>query len=276
VADLVAGGAVRVDGDTVTKVSRRVAEGEVVEADVPAVDSAPACVPDPSVDVPVVWADEHVIVVDKPAGLVVHPGAGHTTGTVVQGLLARYPELSGVGDPTRPGVVHRLDRGTSGLLMVARSPVAYTSLVTQLAERRASRRYVALVWGHLDAPAGLIDAPIGRATRDRTKMAVSAAGREARTRYEVRREYTTPEVSLVDCALDTGRTHQIRVHFAAIAHPIVGDERYRGRRKHTPIDLDRPFLHAAELSFDHPVTGERLTFHSALPADLSRVLDTLE
>jgi 23S rRNA pseudouridine1911/1915/1917 synthase len=269
VADLVATGAVRVDGDVVTKAGRKVAEGEVVEADV-------ACAPDPSVDVPIVLVDDDVIVVDKPAGLVVHPGAGNRAGTVVQGLLARFPELAGVGDPARPGVVHRLDRGTSGLLVVARSPRAYTSLVTQLAERRASRRYTALVWGHLDADAGLIDAPIGRAQRDRTKMAVSAAGRDARTRYEVVRAYTDPvDVALLDCTLETGRMHQIRVHLNAIGHPVVADDRYRGGRKGLPVALARPFLHARELSFDHPGTGARVTFESPLPPDLTAVLERL-
>ncbi len=276
VADLVAAGAVRVDGDVVTKPGRKVAEGEVVEADVADTGVDIACAPDPAVDVPIVHVDDDVIVIDKPAGLVVHPGAGNRAGTVVQGLLARFPELAAVGDPARPGVVHRLDRGTSGLLVVARSPRAYTSLVTQLAERRASRKYTALVWGHLDASAGLIDAPIGRAQRDRTKMAVSAAGRDARTRYEVVREYTDPvDVTLLDCALETGRTHQIRVHLDAIGHPVVADDRYRGGRKGLPVALARPFLHARELSFDHPATGDRVTFESPLPPELAAVLELL-
>jgi 23S rRNA pseudouridine1911/1915/1917 synthase len=276
VAELVASGAVRVNGTEVTKPGRKVAEGEVVEADVPDAPGEVTCAPDPSVDVPVVHVDDDVIVVDKPAGLVVHPGAGHHAGTVVQGLLARYPELAAVGDPVRPGVVHRLDRGTSGLLVVARSPRAYTSLVTQLAERRASRRYTALVWGRLDAPAGVIDAPIGRAQRDRTKMAVSVAGREARTRYEVRRTFTVPvEVTLLDCTLETGRTHQIRVHLAAVDHPVVGDDRYRGGRKGLPTALGRPFLHARELAFDHPAGGRRVTFTSALPPELDALLHQL-
>ena len=274
VADLIESGAVRVAGRAVTKPSRKLERGDVVEADVPDAVVEGPCPPDPSVDVPVVWSDDHVIVVDKPAGLVVHPGAGHASGTVVQGLLARFPELADVGDPLRPGVVHRLDRGTSGLLMVARSEVAYASLVSQLAERSASRTYLALVWGHLDAPSGVIDAPIGRAQRDRTRMAVSAAGREARTRYDVRHAYSSPaDVTLIECTLETGRTHQIRVHLGAIGHAVVGDERYKGRR--AVLQLDRPFLHACRLAFDHPVTGERLSFTSPLPADLEAVLARL-
>lgn len=274
VDELVAGGAVRIGRRTVTSRSRKLRAGEVVEVDVPELTEAPLCPPDPSVDVPVVYADEHVVVVDKPAGLVVHPGAGHTRGTLVQGLLARYPELAGVGDPARPGVVHRLDRGTSGLLVVARSPVAYASLVAQLAERRAERWYLALCWGELEAPAGLIDAPIGRSERDRTRMAVSATGREARTRYRVRQRFREPAAAtLVECKLETGRTHQIRVHLAAVGHPVVGDDRYRGARPAIPTD--RPFLHACRLAFDHPVTGERLTFDSPLPPELDAVLATL-
>lgn len=276
VADLVAGGAVRLDGSEVTSRSRRVAEGERLEVDVPDAsgDDAP-CPPDPAVDVPVVHADDAVLVVDKPPELVVHPGAGNATGTMVQGLLARFPELADVGDPERPGVVHRLDRGTSGLLVVARTPAAYTSLTTQLATRSVERRYLALTKGRFEAPSGLIDAPIGRAARDRTRMAVSGEGREARTRYHVQRTFTGPAdeaLSLVECQLETGRTHQIRVHLAAVGHPVAGDARYRGR----PLPgLDRPFLHAHQLAFDHPSTGERVAFDSPLPPDLVAVLDGL-
>jgi 23S rRNA pseudouridine1911/1915/1917 synthase len=269
-ADLVASGEVRVDGRPVTTRSRRVAEGELV--DVPAteaaVDEAPA--PEPSLDVPVVFADEHVIVVDKPAGLVVHPGAGNDTGTMVNGLLARFPELAGVGDPERPGVVHRLDKGTSGLLVVARTDLAYRSLTAQLAAHTAERRYTALAWGEFEAPEGLVDAPVGRGSRDRTRMAVSAEGREARTRYSVVELFHDPVlVSLVACRLETGRTHQIRVHLAAIHHPVVGDARYGGARPTLP--MGRPFLHAVSLAFDHPASGERVTFTSPLPADLEEV-----
>lgn len=274
VDELVGNGAVRIGKRTVSSRSRKLREGEVLEVDVPEQTEMPLCPPDPSVEVPVVFADDHVIVVDKPPGLVVHPGAGHAGGTLVQGLLARYPELAEVGDPARPGVVHRLDRGTSGLLMVARSPIAYASLVAQLAERRAERWYLALCWGAFEAPAGLIDAPIGRSDRDRTRMAVSSTGREARTRYEVRQRFSEPAVvTLVECKLETGRTHQIRVHLAAVGNPVVGDDRYRGARPAIPID--RPFLHAFRLAFDHPVTGERLTFESPLPAELDAALATL-
>jgi 23S rRNA pseudouridine1911/1915/1917 synthase len=271
VAEVVAAGGVRLDGRPVLTRSRRVAEGEVLEVDVPAPAGPDGlCPPDPTVEVPVVDVDEHVIVVDKPADLVVHPGAGHHTGTLVQGLLARWPDLAGVGDPARPGIVHRLDRGTSGLLVVARSPLAYASLTAQLAERRAERRYLALVRGHPEQPAGIVDAPIGRAARDRTRMAVVGSGKSARTRYQVRAMFTVPEaLSLLECQLETGRTHQIRVHLAAVGHAVAGDPRYRGPRV---AGLARPCLHAFHLAFDHPLDRARRQYDSPLPPELERLL----
>jgi 23S rRNA pseudouridine1911/1915/1917 synthase len=222
------------------------------------------------VDVPVVAADEAVIVVDKPAGLVVHPGAGHRGGTMVHGLLARFPELAGVGQPDRPGIVHRLDAGTSGLLMVARTPAAYDSLVAQLAARTVERRYLACVWGAVASDSGVVDAPIGRSGTDPTAMAVVAEGRPARTGYEVLARFDHPVVAtLLECRLETGRTHQARVHLAAIGHPLVGDARYGGQRASLPAD--RPFLHAHRLGFDHPVSGRRCRYESPLPPDLENV-----
>jgi 23S rRNA pseudouridine1911/1915/1917 synthase len=274
VAELVDAGDVRVGGRAAGSRSRRVVEGEVVEVELPRdVDTArPA--PDPEVTFAVVHADEHVIVIDKPAGLVVHPGAGNLAGTLVNGVLARFPEVADVGDPGRPGVVHRLDRGTSGLLVVARTPAAHASLVAQLRARAVERAYLALAWGGFEAPAGLIDAPVGRAELDRTRMAISARGREARTRFRVRRTFTHPtDLALVECRLETGRTHQIRVHLAAIGHPVVGDGRYRGARPSVP--LRRPFLHAYRLAFDHPATGARLEHEVELPPDLAEVIAVL-
>ena len=274
VASLVDAGAVRLRGRTVSTRSTRVAEGDELEVDVPDAVAPTGAAPEPDVDVPVVHADDAVIVVDKPAEMVVHPGAGNAQGTMVSGLLARYPELAGVGESDRPGVVHRLDKGTSGLLVVARTQLAYDSLVSQLASRTVERVYEALVWGHPEPPTGVVDAPIGRSRRDPTRMAVSSTGREARTRYEVRRRFTQPiDASLLECRLETGRTHQIRVHLAAIGHPIVGDPRYRGAR--ASFATPRPFLHAQRLTFTHPTTGERVTFESPLPADLQAVLDAL-
>lgn len=275
VTELVAAGAVLVDGMVVHSKSTRVAAGAAVEVDVPDRAELARLVPEPELIVPVVYEDDDLLVIDKPAGLVVHPGAGQRTGTLVQGLLARYPELVGVGvDPARPGIVHRLDKGTSGLLLVARSSEAYEALVAALAARSVHRRYRALAWGSFDAVRGLIDAPIGRSTREPTRQAIDERGKEARTRYEVLTSFTEPvAVTELACTLETGRTHQIRVHLRSIGHPVVGDNRYDGARQSLP--MDRPFLHAELLELDHPVTGARLSFSSELPADLVEVLTRL-
>jgi 23S rRNA pseudouridine1911/1915/1917 synthase len=274
VTTLVADGAVAVNGRPVVKPSTRVAEGDELDVEVPEASVEPAAAPEADVEVPVVYADDDVIVVDKPQLLVVHPGAGNATGTMVAGLLARFPELHGVGEPERPGIVHRLDKGTSGLLVVARTAAAYESLVEQLSTRTVERRYLALVWGAPSPATGVVDAPIGRSRRDPTRMAVSATGREARTRYEVQRRFVEPiDASLLECRLETGRTHQIRVHLGAIGHPVVGDPRYRGAR--ASFAVPRMFLHAHALAFDHPRTHERVSFESPLPADLQGVLDRL-
>ncbi|MGK2958116.1 MAG: RluA family pseudouridine synthase [Acidimicrobiales bacterium] len=275
VAYLVSAGAVSLGQSVVTTRSTRVATGDELSVDLSKrvlIDHT--VVGEIDIEVPVIYDDDQIIVVNKPPHLVVHPGAGNDHGTMIQGLLARYPELEGVGDPLRPGVVHRLDRGTSGLLVVARTQEAYESLVGQLAARTVDRRYLALVWGHLDPPRGMVDAPIGRSRRDPTRMTVSAQGKEARTTYETRQVFTEPvDMTLVACKLDTGRTHQIRVHMAAIARSVVGDRRYGGERK--TFSAPRPFLHAAELSFDHPGTNERVSFSAALPDDLQAVLARL-
>jgi 23S rRNA pseudouridine1911/1915/1917 synthase len=267
IAELVKAGAVRIGGEVVRVRSRRLEEGDELEMDVPDRPST-ALVPDPNVAFPVVHEDEHVLVVDKPPGLVVHPGAGNQQGTLAHGLLARYPQLAaGPGDPGRPGIVHRLDKGTSGLLAVALTDLAYVSLVAQLQAHTVDRRYTALVWGRVEADAGMVDAPVGRSGRDPTRMSVSRRGREARTRYKVEARYDEPvPLTLVECSLETGRTHQIRVHLAAIGHPVVGDSRYGGNRPDLPAG--RPFLHAGQLAFDHPGTGERLEVRSPLPEDL--------
>ena len=273
VALLIDNGAVHIGDRLVLKPSTRVAEGDVVDIELPDVVLGPAIVAE-DVDVPIVYVDDDVIVVDKPADLVVHPGAGNDRGTMAAGLLAAFPELAGVGEEERPGIVHRLDKGTSGLLVVARTSDAYQSLVSQLSSRTVDRRYTALVWGHPEPPTGLVDAPIGRSRKDPTRMAITAEGREARTGYEVRRTFTEPvEVALLECKLETGRTHQIRVHLAAIGHSIVGDPRYRGAR--AAFKLGRPFLHAHQLAFDHPRTGERVSFDAPLPADLTDALSRL-
>jgi 23S rRNA pseudouridine1911/1915/1917 synthase len=274
-AALVDAGGVRVDGAPAPSGKVRLAEGARVEIDPALLPRSAAPEPEAGVVFDVVHADDAVIVVDKPAGLVVHPGAGHATGTLVNGLLHRFADVAGCGDPSRPGIVHRLDAGSSGLLVVARTPAAHADLVAQFAARAAGRRYDALVWGRPDAAHGIIDAPIGRDPADPLKMAVVTGGRPARTDYHVVDRFRAPApLARLSCRLETGRTHQIRVHLAAVGHPLVGDPTYGGRR--TTLGLDRPFLHAAELSFDHPVTGERLTYTSALPSDLADLVSTLD
>lgn len=270
-------GGVEVDGEAARSGKVRLEEGQRVAIDPGAVPVDQAPQPDPDVEFTVVHADDDVIVVDKPAGLVVHPGAGNADGTLVNGLLARFPELAAMGatgDPVRPGIVHRLDAGSSGLLVVARHPAAAVDLIEQFAHHQATRIYLALVWGHPDAPHGIIDAPIGRSKRDPLRMAVVADGRAARTEYRVLQRFEAPaELSLLECELETGRTHQIRVHLSSIGHPLVGDPTYGQRRP--KLQVERPFLHAVQLAFDHPGTGERVTFRSELAADLRARLDTL-
>jgi 23S rRNA pseudouridine1911/1915/1917 synthase len=273
-AALVDAGGVTIGGRAVTTRSHRVVEGDALAVAAAARSADEILAPDPTVDVPLVYQDPDLLVVDKPAGLVVHPGAGQHAGTLVHALLARYPEIRAVGQPDRPGIVHRLDKGTSGLLLVARSQPAYDALVVMLAARRVERRYRALVWGAVDSPTGLIDAPVGRSARDRTRMAVTLTGKDARTRYEVVHGFTDPvTVTELLCMLETGRTHQIRVHMASIGHSVVGDARYGGRRASLPSP--RPWLHAEHLTLEHPVTAESLAFDSPLPADLAAVLTGL-
>jgi 23S rRNA pseudouridine1911/1915/1917 synthase len=276
-AALIDDGRVLVDGAPVTAGRVVLKQGATLTVHLPG--SGPAePQAEPGVRFTVVHADALVAVVDKPAGLVVHPGAGHREGTLVGGLLARFPDLAdlvdaGVCPPDRPGIVHRLDKGTSGLLAVARTAESYRSLVAQLATRSMERRYLALVVGELADERGEIEAPIGRSARTPTKMAVTAGGRPARTAYRVveRRGVGTPApTTLLELALESGRTHQIRVHMAAIGHPVVGDVRYGAPDPR--LGSGRFFLHAFRLVFDHPGSGARLTFSSQLPADLAAYL----
>lgn len=278
---LVADGRVRVDGKVVSSRSTHLREGQTLEVDRVEEEVDPGPVGDPAVEVVVVYEDVDVIVVDKPAGLVVHPGAGHRSGTLVHGLVARFPELSALpgevgSEPDRPGIVHRLDRGTSGLMVVARTPTAYHSLVGQLSAREVSRTYRALVLGQVEGDSGLVDAPIGRSVSSPTRMAISRKGKEARTRYQVEQRFEEPApTTLVRASLETGRTHQIRVHLSAIGHPVVGDEPYSQGRSLPGATVTRPFLHAYALAFDHPTTGERMSWTSELPEDLAGQLAAL-
>jgi 23S rRNA pseudouridine1911/1915/1917 synthase len=270
---LIAGGCVRVDG-RVPKASHRLRGGERVEIEIPP-PPPEELVPEPS-QLAIVHEDAHVLVLDKPAGLVVHPGAGHARGTLAAAVLAHAPGVAGVGGPRRPGIVHRLDKDTSGLLVVAKTRAAYDSLVEQLAKRTVTRTYLAVVHGRVRLDAGIVDRPIGRHPHDRVKMAVRPAGhgKRAVTRYRVLRRFA--DFTLVEARLETGRTHQIRVHLASLGHPVVGDEVYGGRRRPPlPVPFEGLALHAAALAFHHPVTGARLEFASPLPGRMERLLSHL-
>jgi 23S rRNA pseudouridine1911/1915/1917 synthase len=281
VARLIAAGGVRIGGVVVSSASRRVQTGELLWTDSELLSDTEREVVAPAApgEVPfrVVYEGEAVLVVDKPPGVVVHPDAAHRSGTLVAGLLGIYPELGklpalGCGEPDRPGIVHRLDKDTSGLLAVARTPEGFCSLTAQLAQRTVRRTYLALACGVLETEAGVVDAPIGRSLRDPTRMAVSAGGRTARTHYRVLGRFSAPlEATYLELRLETGRTHQIRVHLSAIGHPVVGDVRYRGDRRRS--GCVRPFLHAARLAFIDPATDTEVSFGSALPDDLRSVLE---
>lgn len=220
----------------------------------------------------VVYEDADIVVIDKPTGLVVHPAPGHPRGTLVNALLFHFPDMT-IGGSLRPGIVHRLDQDTSGLLVVARNDQALQTLHDQQAARTMQKRYLALVVGRPPAEAGVIDAPIGRDPRDRLRMAVVADGRPARTHYRIQQPFARE--TLLELTLETGRTHQIRVHLRRVGCPIVGDPLY-GPRSANRFGLKRQFLHAAELGFAHPRDGRPLHFSSPLPAALQRVLQRLE
>jgi 23S rRNA pseudouridine1911/1915/1917 synthase len=260
-------GAVTVDGEPRPK-RHRLATGERVEAVLP--ERAPVAA-DAGENVPfeVVYEDEHLLVVDKPAGVVVHPAPGHAAGTLVQALAGR---AAGGADAWRPGIVHRLDRDTSGLLVVAKSDAVHRALQELIRRREMRREYLALVAGRPDARSGTIDAPIGRDRRDRTAHSTSTdSPREAITHFRI--EQSFPRTTLLRVTLDTGRTHQIRVHLAAIGHPVCGDAQYGGGPCGERLGLTRQYLHAAKLAFAHPITGEPVVCESNLPVSLHHASD---
>ena len=263
---LITEGYVTVNGKAVRpSVSLKKGDRVVVEFPVaPSTDLTPESVP-----LSVVYEDDEVLVIDKPAGIVTHPGPGHTTGTLAGALLAYRPALGGVGDPARPGIVHRLDKDTSGLLMVAKTDESLRSLAAQLKSRLVTKGYLALVKGRIQPSEGVIDAPLGRNPRHRKKIAVVAEGRNARTGYKTLKELDG--YTLLEVAPETGRTHQIRVHLAAVGHPIIGDGTYGGRHP----ALSRQFLHASYLKFRLPGSGKEIELRSRLPQDLSDALETI-
>ena len=281
---------------TRSQIQRLIKEGQVLVGGLPAKPNRPLRlgqqitmeVPEPLDPLPraealplkILYQDRDLVVIDKPAGMVVHPAAGHAGGTLVNALIHHVADLSGIGGEKRPGIVHRLDRGTSGLMVVAKHDAAHEALARQFRDREVEKEYVALVWGTVQA-GRRIDAPIGRDPVDRKKM--SARARRSRTAVTriVRAHPVGAVLTLVHVAIYTGRTHQIRVHLSAIGHPIVGDSLYGGVRRHVAGDvqavkrLERPFLHASRLAFAHPDDGRRMEFAVDLPPDLQEVLDAL-
>jgi 23S rRNA pseudouridine1911/1915/1917 synthase len=274
--DILISGGVSVDDKVVTKPSMSLAQGQHLVAVLPVPESG-SVEADASVDVDIVLDDEDFAIVNKAPGQVVHPGAGHRDGTLVAGLLALYPQMQalsdeGLCDPLRPGIVHRLDKGTSGVLVIAKTAEGYLNLTQQLAERIMERTYLGMVEGHVVEERGVVDAPIGRSTRTPTLMAVRADGRVARTGYEVIARIDKPHaMTLLRLQLDTGRTHQIRVHLATIGHPVVNDPRY-GHRRDKRLSEERFFLHSTTLAFAHPRTNEWITTSVPLPDDLAQLV----
>jgi 23S rRNA pseudouridine1911/1915/1917 synthase len=276
VQKLIADGRVRLDRRD-ARANLAIREGDHVRVDLPEV--TPPTTTAEALPLEILYQDADLAVLNKPAGLVVHPGAGHASGTIVNALLHHMTDLSGIGGETRPGIVHRLDRGTSGVMVVAKNDLAHIELSRQFQDREVEKEYIALVWGVVQA-GRRIDAAIGRDPVNRQKM--SARARRARSAVtRITRAHHMPGVTLCQVAIHTGRTHQIRVHLSAIGHPIVGDALYGGAHRRVPGDLravqrlERPFLHAERLAFAHPRDGRRMEFTAPLPQDLQTVLDEL-
>lgn len=265
---LVAGGMVQVNGGAV-RVSYRVRPGDMVDLRIP--EPGLTSVEPEGIPLDIRYEDEHLIVINKPRGMVVHPAGGNYSGTMVNALMHYCRDLSGINGVLRPGIVHRLDKDTSGLLVVAKNDQAHLSLAEQLQQRTVIRNYVALVHGRVQESKGMVDAPIGRHPADRQRMAVVAGGKAAITRYQVARRLDN--YTYLELRLETGRTHQIRVHLDYLGHPVAGDNKYGPARPH--FGLDGQFLHAYRLGFSHPVSGDYLEFTSELPAVLAAVLQEL-
>ncbi|MGN7407602.1 MULTISPECIES: RluA family pseudouridine synthase [unclassified Sporosarcina] len=261
-------GIVLVNGVAV-KSNYKVKSGDSLTVDEP--EPEELNMPAEDLNLEIVYEDSDVLVVNKRSGMVVHPAPGHTTGTLVNGLMHHCTDLSGINGIMRPGIVHRIDKDTSGLLMVAKNDKAHTSLVNQLVEKSVTRVYTALVHGHIPHDNGTIDAPIGRNQKDRQSMSVENNGKHAVTHFKVLERFG--EFTLVECRLETGRTHQIRVHMKYIGHPLAGDPKYGPKRT---IDFDGQVLHAGTLGFVHPVTEEYMEFKAPLPDDFEQLLSEMK
>jgi 23S rRNA pseudouridine1911/1915/1917 synthase len=274
-ATLIEAGAVTLNGHVASKPGQKLRAGDHISINIPA--PQPSGIAAEEIPLSIVYEDADLLVIDKPAGMVVHPAPGHAGGTLVNALLAHVPELElDMGDEARPGIVHRLDKDTSGLLVVAKRRPAHEALSRQMSARTMLKQYLAVVAGKPSPPSGIIDAPIARHPRDRQRMAVVSNGRPARTRYATERDLS--RYTLIKATLETGRTHQIRVHMASTGHPILGDPLYGKRtlKDASTLGLTRQFLHAHCLGFTLPSTGEWREFVSPLPEELQRVLERLE
>lgn len=279
-ARLVTEGRVTISGRPASKSSHPVSAGDSIEVAIP--DAAPAEAVAQDIPLRIVFQDDDVVVVDKPAGLVVHPAAGHADSTLVNALLHHVRDLSGVGGSTRPGIVHRLDKDTSGLIVVAKNDEAHRALTAAWPTPKVVKQYLVLVYGKPKSDAGTIDKPIGRDPRNRKRMGVVSGGRRAVTDWQVLERFGS--VSLLLCTLRTGRTHQIRVHLKSIGHPVVGDPLYSGPQwkgvteqhvRKALAALGRQALHATRLAFPHPRSGEQLAFESPMPDDMKAAVDVL-
>lgn len=270
VRNLILEGLITVNGKPV-KAGYRLKMGDVVDVSVP--EARPSTLVAEQIPLEILYEDAALLVINKPAGLVVHPAPGHEEGTLVHALLHHCQALSGIGGVQRPGILHRLDRDTSGVMLVAKTDAAHTHLSAQLSTRELTRIYYAVVHGRFSALSGSIDAPIGRHRADRKKMAVTQThGREAVTHYQVLEQF--PDHTLLHVQLKTGRTHQIRVHLKHIKHPVVGDPVYGNASKNN-LDMSRQALHAKSITFVHPSTGERMSFETSLPDDMQRLIEKL-
>jgi 23S rRNA pseudouridine1911/1915/1917 synthase len=261
-------GAVLVNGETV-KTNYKVKPDDVVTVSVP--DAEPLDIEAENLNLEIVYEDEDVLVVNKPRGMVVHPAPGHTSGTLVNGLMYQVKDLSGINGIMRPGIVHRIDKDTSGLLMVAKNDKAHVSLVDQLVKKTVTRKYIALVHGHIPHDKGTVDAPIGRDPRDRQSMTVVDSGKHAITHFRVLERFGN--FTLVECRLETGRTHQIRVHMKYIGYPLAGDPKYGPKKT---IEFDGQALHAAVIGFIHPRTEEYMEYETPLPQVFSDLLEEMK
>lgn len=275
--NLIEEGFVKIDGQHVIVPKKKLLANDKITLTLP--EAKPIELKPEPIPLDIVYEDQHLIIINKQAGLIVHPGAGNLTGTLVHGLLAKCDDLSGIGGKIRPGIVHRLDKDTSGLIIIAKNDRSHQLLTEKFQKRQIEKRYLAIIAGKMDDRAGVIDLPIGRHTKNRTKMAVDFRnGRAAQTSYETIKELGPHQ--LLELRLHTGRTHQIRVHLSHMKHPILGDRTYRGPTRLKTLSgmemkISRQMLHAKSLAFDHPITGQNICLKAPVPKDMKDVIDIL-